>query len=203
MGPLLLIIAILGSIIFGIATPTEIAGIGAAGATVMASTSKRLTWKNFKEVWEETALTTAFLFGLIFVASCFSIVLRRYGGDELIENALHDLPRGANSTLVFILFLVFTRGFSLDWMEIVLIVAPLVLPVLSALGHEPAWVAILMAICLQTSFLTPPVGMALFYLKKSVPDVKITEVYRSVLPFFAIRVTILGLAFLLPVVVIW
>ncbi|CUH65307.1 Neu5Ac permease [Thalassovita gelatinovora] len=203
LGPLLLIMAVLGSIIFGIATPTEASGIGAAGATLLAFASKRLTWDSFKEVCHETALTTAFLFGLIFGASCFSVVLRGYGGDELIESALHALPLGPNGTLVFILFLVFLLGFFLDWMEIILIVAPLVLPVLSALGHEPAWVAILMAICLQTSFLTPPVGMALFYLKNTVDDVKITDVYRSVLPFIAIQVTILMLAFVLPVLVLW
>jgi tripartite ATP-independent transporter DctM subunit len=202
-GPLLLIIAVLGSIVFGIATPTEASGIGAAGATLLAFLSKRLNWKAFREVCEETALTTAFLFGLIFGASCFSVVLRGYGGDELIEGALHALPLDANGTLIFILFLVFLLGFFLDWMEIILIVAPLVLPVLQSLGHEPAWVAILMAICLQTSFLTPPVGMALFYLKNTVEGVKITDIYRSVLPFIAMQVAILVLAFAIPGVVLW
>ncbi len=203
LGPLLLIIAVLGSIIFGVATPTEASGIGAAGATLLALTSRRLTWAGFREVCEETALTTAFLFALIFGASCFSVVLRGYGGDELIEGALHALPLSPDGTLVFILLIVFLLGFFLDWMEIILIVAPLVLPVLAALGHEPAWVAILMAICLQTSFLTPPVGMALFYLKNTVEGVQISEVYRAVLPFIAIQVAILILAFVVPQLVLW
>lgn len=203
LGPLVLIISVLGSIVFGIATPTEASGIGAAGATVLAVLSRRLTWTGFREVCEETALTTAFLFALIFGASCFSVVLRGYGGDELIENALFSLPLSPSGTLVFILFLVFLLGFFLDWMEIILIIAPLVLPVLTSLGHDPAWVAILMAICLQTSFLTPPVGMALFYLKSSVENVQITVIYRSVMPFIAIQVGILMLAFFLPTLVLW
>lgn len=202
-GPLLLIVSVLGSIIFGIATPTEASGIGAAGATLLALMSRRLNWSTFREVCEETALTTAFLFALIFGASCFSVVLRGYGGDELIEGALHALPLSADGTLIFILLLVFLLGFFLDWMEIILIVAPLVLPVLQSLGHEPAWVAILMAICLQTSFLTPPVGMALFYLKNTVDDVQIMDIYKAVLPFIAIQIAILVLAFVLPKVVLW
>ncbi|MFZ5965159.1 TRAP transporter large permease [Thalassococcus sp. BH17M4-6] len=203
IGPLLLIVAVLGSIVFGIATPTEASGIGAAGATLLALSSGRLSWATFREVCDETALTTAFLFGLIFGASCFSVVLRGYGGDELIEGALFALPLSADGTLIFILFVVFLMGFFLDWMEIILIVAPLVFPVLLSLGHEPAWAAILMAICLQTSFLTPPVGMALFYLSNSVENVEIGTIYRAVLPFIAIQAGILVLAFLLPRMVLW
>ncbi|WP_299918699.1 TRAP transporter large permease subunit [uncultured Roseobacter sp.] len=203
IGPLMLIVAVLGSIVFGIATPTEASGIGAAGATLIALSSKQLTWATFREVCDETALTTAFLFGLIFGASCFSVVLRGYGGDELIEGALFALPLSADGTLIFILFIVFMMGFFLDWMEITLIIAPLVFPVLLSLGHEPAWAAILMAICLQTSFLTPPVGMALFYLSNSVSNVEIGTIYRAVFPFIAIQAGVLLLAFFLPKMVIW
>ncbi|WP_339691465.1 TRAP transporter large permease subunit [Celeribacter baekdonensis] len=203
VAPLLLVIAVLGSIVFGIATPTEASGVGAAGATLIALMSKRLTWSGFREVCESTGTTTAFLFALIFGASCFSVVLRGYGGDELIENALHAIPLPPTGTLILILFIVFLLGFFLDWMEIILIVAPLVLPVLTALGHDPAWVAILMAICLQTSFLTPPVGMALFYLKNAVPDVEITQIYRAVLPFVAMQIGILVLTLLVPKIALW
>lgn len=203
VAPLLLVIAVLGSIVFGIATPTEASGVGAAGATLIALMSKRLTWSGFREVCESTGTTTAFLFALIFGASCFSVVLRGYGGDELIEAALHAIPLPPTGTLILILFIVFLLGFFLDWMEIILIVAPLVLPVLTALGHDPAWVAILMAICLQTSFLTPPVGMALFYLKNAVPDVEITHIYRAVLPFVAMQIGILVLTLLVPKLALW
>jgi len=203
VAPLLLVIAVLGSIVFGIATPTEASGVGAAGATLIALMSKRLTWLGFREVCESTGTTTAFLFALIFGASCFSVVLRGYGGDELIENALHAIPLPPTGTLILILFIVFLLGFFLDWMEIILIVAPLVLPVLTALGHDSAWVAILMAICLQTSFLTPPVGMALFYLKNAVPDVEITHIYRAVLPFVAMQIGILVLTLLVPKLALW
>ena len=203
VAPLLLVIAVLGSIVFGIATPTEASGVGAAGATLIALMSKRLTWPGFREVCESTGTTTAFLFALIFGASCFSVVLRGYGGDELIENALHAIPLPPTGTLILILFIVFLLGFFLDWMEIILIVAPLVLPVLTALGHDPAWVAILMAICLQTSFLTPPVGMALFYLKNAVPDVGITQIYRAVLPFVMMQIGILVLTLWVPKIALW
>lgn len=203
VAPLLLVIAVLGSIVFGIATPTEASGVGAAGATLIALMSKRLTWSGFREVCESTGTTTAFLFALIFGASCFSVVLRGYGGDELIENALHAIPLPPTGTLILILFIVFLLGFFLDWMEIILIVAPLVLPVLTALGHDPAWVAILMAICLQTSFLTPPVGMALFYLKNAVPDVGITQIYRAVLPFVMMQIGILVLTLWVPKIALW
>ena len=146
---------------------------------------------------------TAFLFALIFGASCFSVVLRGYGGDQLIEGALHALPLPPTGTLILILLVVFLLGFFLDWMEIVLIVAPLVLPVLTALGHEAAWMAILMAICLQTSFLTPPVGMALFYLKKAVPDVEISMIYRAAMPFVAIQIAILVMVLVFPKLALW
>ncbi|TYC69048.1 TRAP transporter large permease subunit [Stappia sp. BW2] len=203
LAPLLLVFAVLGSIIFGIATPTEASGIGAAGATLLALSSRRLSWSDFQEVCENTAITTAFLFALIFGASCFSVVLRGYGGDELIEAGLHAIALPPIGTLIFILGIVFLLGFFLDWMEIILIVAPLVLPVLTSLGYEPAWVAILLAICLQTSFLTPPVGMALFYLKNTVPDVTISQVYKAVIPFIAMQVGILLLVLAFPGLVSW
>jgi TRAP-type mannitol/chloroaromatic compound transport system permease large subunit len=123
--------------------------------------------------------------------------------EELVANPRIAIAFRDNGTLILILFIVFLLGFFLDWMEIILIVAPLVLPVLTALGHDPAWVAILMAICLQTSFLTPPVGMALFYLKNAVPDVEITQIYRAVLPFVAMQIGILVLTLLVPKIALW
>ncbi|MCX7561735.1 TRAP transporter large permease subunit [Sulfitobacter sp. F26204] len=203
LAPVLLITSVLGSIVLGIATPTEAAGIGAAGATLIAVASGNLNWRQFREVSEQSALTTSFLFALIFGASCFSVVLRGYGGDEVIEAALYAIPLPPLMTLLLTLTIVFLLGFFLDWMEIILIIAPLLLPSLSAMGHDPTWVAILMAICLQTSFLTPPVGMALFYLKNTLPDVGITQIYRSVIPFILIQLAVLLLAIALPSLVTW
>ncbi|MGY4750655.1 TRAP transporter large permease [Pannonibacter sp. Q-1] len=202
VAPLLLVVAVLGSIVFGIASPTEASGIGAAGATLLAIASGRLGWKGFVEVCEASGLTTAFLFALIFGASCFSVVLRGYGGDEVIADALHAIPLPPEGTLLLILFILFLLGFFLDWMEIILIIAPLVMPVLTAMGHNPAWVAILMAVCLQTSFLTPPVGMALFYLKNTVPDAAIGTIYRAAVPFVLLQMAVLAACLIWPQLVL-
>ena len=201
--PLALVLAVLGSIVAGIASPTEAAGIGAAGATLLAALNGKLNRDAFKQVCYDTGRTSAFLYMLIFGASCFSVVLRGYGGDETIEAALRALPLGPHGVLAFIIFIVFLLGFFLDWMEIVLIVAPLVMPILTSFGFDPVWVAILLAICLQTSFLTPPVGMALFYLRSSVPGASITEVYKGAMPFVLMQVAALITVALFPQLALW
>ena len=203
LAPLALVLAVLGSIVAGVASPTEASGIGAAGATLLAFMNGKLSRASFREVCYDTGKTTAFLYMLIFGAACFSIVLRGYGGDETIEAALRALPLGPNGVLAFVIFVVFLLGFFLDWMEIVLIVAPLVMPLLTSFGFDPVWVAILLAICLQTSFLTPPVGMALFYLRSSVPGASIAEVYRGAVPFVLMQIlTLLAVAFF-PQLALW
>ncbi|MEP3349433.1 MAG: TRAP transporter large permease subunit [Marinomonas sp.] len=201
--PLLLVLAVLGSIIAGIASPTEASGIGAAGATFLAWCSGRLKWKDLQEVCNQTGRSVAFLYALIFGASCFSVVLRGYGGDEVIENALHALPLSPEGVLFCVILIVFLLGFFLDWMEIVLIIAPLVVPILVGFGFDPAWVAILIALCLQTSFLTPPVGMALFYIRSAASDISMKEIYKGAIPFVLLQLSVLALTAFFPAIVTW
>ena len=176
----LLIFIVLGSIFAGIATPTEASGIGALGATLLAIYNKNFTLKVLKEVSVGTYGTTAYIFAIFIGATCFALVLRELGGDELIESFLTGLPFGPYGIIAFILLIIFFLGFFLDWIEITLIVLPLLAPVISALGldidghgvvdnPELVWFLLLVAMALQTSFLTPPVGFALFYLKGVCP----------------------------------
>ncbi|WP_339115615.1 TRAP transporter large permease subunit [Thioclava sp. GXIMD2076] len=203
LAPLALVLAVLGSIIAGIASPTEASGIGAAGATLLAAMNRKLGWQDFREVCYQSARTTAFLYMLIFGAACFSVVLRGYGGDDVVAEALQALPLGPHGMLAFVIFVVFLLGFFLDWMEIVLIVAPLVMPVLTGFGYDPVWLAILLALVLQTSFLTPPVGMALFYLRSAVPGATIGEIYRGVIPFVLLQLATLAIVAAFPSLVLW
>lgn len=201
--PLLLVLTVLGSIIAGIASPTEASGIGAAGATLLAWSSGRLKWQDLRIVCYQTGRSVAFLYALIFGASCFSVVLRGYGGDEVIENALYALPLSPEGVLFCVIFIIFLLGFFLDWMEIVLIIAPLVMPILVNFGFDPVWVAILMALCLQTSFLTPPVGMALFYIRSAASDISMAEIYKGAVPFVLLQLLTLSIVALYPSLVTW
>lgn len=186
--PTLLIIAVLGSIFFGLATPTEAAGVGAAGALVLAAVYGSLNLKVLQEVSRETTKTTAFIFGILIGATAFSLVLRGLGGDELIERALLGLPFGATGIVITILVLTFILGFFLDWIELTLIILPLVAPVVISLGFDPIWFTVLFAVCLQTSFLTPPVGFAIFYLKGvAPPGIDAFTIYRGVIPFILLQ----------------
>ena len=187
--PLFLIVAVLGSIFFGIATPTEAAGVGACGALLLTFINKKFESSMLKEVLQETTRTTAFIFAILLGATAFSLVLRGLGGDELIERSLLGLPFGSTGIIVCILLATFLLGFFLDWIELTLIVLPLVSPVVNALGFDPIWVTILFAVCLQTSFLTPPVGFAIFYLRGvAPPEVDIKGIYRGVMPFVLLQV---------------
>ena len=165
-----LILAVLGSIFFGFATPTEAAGVGAAGAMLLAWSKGALSLPVIREVIDETSRTTAFIFGAIIGAVCFTLVLRGLGGDELIERTLMGLPFGPTGIIISILIATFILGFFLDWIELTLILLPLVAPVVAALNFDPIWFTVMFAVCLQTSFLTPPVGGALFYLKGIAPE---------------------------------
>ena len=187
--PLFLIVAVLGSIFFGIATPTEAAGVGACGALLLTFINKKFESSMLKEVLQETTRTTAFIFAILLGATAFSLVLRGLGGDELIERSLLGLPFGSTGIIVCILLATFLLGFFLDWIELTLIVLPLVSPVVNALGFDPIWFTILFAVCLQTSFLTPPVGFAIFYLRGvAPPEVDIKGVYRGVMPFVLLQI---------------
>lgn len=202
--PALLILAVLGSIFFGVATPTEASGIGAFGATLLALFNRRLSWGVLHEVSVETGKTTAFIFAIFVGATAFSLVLRGLGGDELIEEALHGIPFGPTGIIITILFLTFILGFFLDWIEISLIILPLVAPVVTGLGFDLVWFTVLFAVCLQTSFLTPPVGFALFYLKGvAPPEVNTGDIYRGVIPFILLQLTGLAVVFIWPELVTW
>ena len=199
-----LILAVLGSIFFGVATPTEAAGVGAAGATLLALANRRLDLAVMREVLMQTSRTTAFIFAIFLGATAYSLVLRGLGGDQLMERALLGLPFGPEGIVLSILALTFLLGFFLDWIEITLIVLPLVAPVVIGLGFDPVWFTVLFAVCLQTSFLTPPVGFAIFYLKGvAPPEVDVGTIYRGVVPFIALQVTGGALIFLWPELVTW
>ncbi len=202
--PVGLILVVLGSIFFGIATPTEAAGVGAFGALLLAWSNGRLSLAVIREVIRQTTTTSAFVFAVFLGATAYSLVLRGLGGDELIERALLGLPFGPTGILVTILFLTFLLGFVLDWIEISLIVLPLVAPVVAGLGFDPVWFAILFAVCLQTSFLTPPVGIAIFYLKGvAPPGVDTGTIYRGVVPFIALQLSALAIIFFWQDLVTW
>ncbi len=199
-----LILAVLGSIFAGIATPTEASGVGAAGAALLAWSKGRLNLKILHETCKETSKTTAFIFALLLGATAFSLVLRGLGGDELIEGALTSLPFGPTGIVITILVATFILGFFLDWIEITLIILPLVAPVIANLGFDLVWFTILFAVCLQTSFLTPPVGFALFYMKGVAPEgISIGTIYRGVLPFIVIQMIGLSVVFAWEDIVTW
>jgi tripartite ATP-independent transporter DctM subunit len=211
---LALIFVVLGSIFGGIATPTEASGVGAFGATLLALYNKKFSFKVLKEVVGGTMNTTAYIFAIFIGATCFALVLRELGGDEMIETFLTGLPFGPYGIIFFILGVIFLLGFFLDWIEITLIILPLLAPVISALGlditapgidnPELVWFVMLVAMALQTSFLTPPVGFALFYLKGVCPpNVKITDIYKGVIPFIILQLIALLVLVFWPQLVLW
>ena len=213
--PVALILAVLGSIFAGITTPTEASGVGALGATLLAVAYRRLSWRKLVNVCMTTFSTTAYIFAIFLGATVFSYVLRELGGDALIEELIGATGLGPEGTIFFILFIVFLLGFVLDWIEITLIVLPLMRPIVNAIGldvpgfdvlDEPTlvWFVILVAVTLQTSFLTPPVGFALFYLKGVCPpEVKLTDIYRGVIPFVLLQLAGLAIVFYFPEVATW
>ncbi len=212
---LALILAVLGSIFAGLTTPTEASGIGALGAMLLALGYRKLNMQKLWNVLVASFNTTAYIFAIFLGATVFSYVLRELGGDELIEHLVQSTGLGANGTVIFILFIVFLLGFVLDWIEITLIVLPLMRPIINGLGidipgfgviDEPAlvWFMILVAVTLQTSFLTPPVGFALFYLKGVCPpEIKLTHIYRGIIPFVILQLIGLSLVFYWPTLATW
>ncbi|MDD7969694.1 TRAP transporter large permease [Roseinatronobacter alkalisoli] len=202
--PLLLIFAVLGSIFFGLATPTEASGVGAFGATLLAAANGRLSWAVLKDVGMKTTLTTAFIFGIFLGATMFAVVMRQLGGDDFITQSLRSLPFGPSGVVLTILFIAFLAGFFLDWLEISLIMLPLVSPVVVLLGFDQIWFIVLFAVVLQTSFLTPPVGFSLFYLKGvAPPEVTIIDIYKGVIPFVLLQMLAVLMVFIFPQLVLW
>lgn len=204
VAPLALILAVLGSIFAGIATPTEAAGVGAAGALLLAWGHGRLNWSMVSDALHQTTRTTGFIFAIFLGATAFSLVLRGLGGDALIERSLTGLPFGPDGVVITILLVTFLLGFFLDWIEITLIVLPLVGPVVEAMGFDLVWFTILFALCLQTSFLTPPVGFSLFYMRGAAPaPIPVGEVYRGVLPFIFVQVLGIIMVYVWPALATW
>ena len=201
---LLLIVAVLGSIIFGIATPTEAAGVGAAGALLLAFARGQLSLARLRDIARDTTRFTSMVFLILIGASMFSLVFRGYGGDEAIQEFLTGLSGGPMVALAIVMVVMFLMGFVLDFIEITFVVVPIVGPALLIMGIDPLWLGIMIAINLQTSFLTPPFGFALFYLRGVAPDsVATTDIYRGVLPFVGIQLFVLLVIALWPGLATW
>ena len=190
--PLSLIGLVLGSILFGAATPTEAAGIGALGALVLALLRRSLSFSDLKAGLVSTTETTSMVFFILIGASLFSLVFRGFGGDEVVAHLFDQMPGGVTGALIIVMAVIFLLGFILDFIEITFVVVPIVGPILMAMGVDPIWLGIMIAINLQTSFLTPPFGFALFYLRGVAKDtVKTADIYRGVVPFIVIQLILL------------
>ncbi len=202
--PLILIIAVLGSILTGVATPTEAAGVGASGALLLALGQRSFSWQQLLTVCQQTSKTTAMVFFILIGASIFSLVFRGYGGDELVHALFADLPGGVFGAMLVVMVVIFLLGFILDFIEITFVVVPIVGPVLLAMGVDPIWLGIMIAVNLQTSFLTPPFGFALFYLRGVAPSsVATTDIYRGVMPFIGLQLLLLLMLALEPAIATW
>ncbi len=202
--PLVLIFAVLGSILGGYATPTEAAGVGGMGALLLAMLRKELDMERLRDVMRSTLKISSMVFLILIGASIFSLVFRGYGGDDGVRAVLEALPGGVVGAVVVVMLVMFLLGFVLDFIEITFVVVPIVGPVLLAMGLDPVWLGIMIAINLQTSFLTPPFGFALFYLRGVAPDgVTTPQIYRGVIPFVAIQLLALVLLALVPEIVTW
>jgi tripartite ATP-independent transporter DctM subunit len=202
--PVLLIVCVLGSILFGYATPTEAAGVGAVGASMLALPRGQLDLDCLRHVSRETVMITAMVFAILVGAALFALVFRGFGGDDLVHDLLTGLPGGKWGAILAVMLLMFLLGFVLDFIEIVFVVVPIVAPVLFLLGVDPVWLGVMMAINLQTSFLTPPFGFALFYLRGAVREGLATpDLYRGVLPFIGLQLLMLAVLALWPQLATW
>jgi tripartite ATP-independent transporter DctM subunit len=203
-GPLLLIVAVLGSILKGIATPTEAAAVGAVGAMLLAAIQGQLNLSTLKSTVYQSAKVSAMVFMILIGASLFSLVFRGFGGDEQVQSLLTGLPGSSGSVLLVVMLALFLLGFVLDFIEITYVVVPIVGPVLLAMGIDPIWLGVMIAVNLQTSFLTPPFGFSLFYLRGVTPaEVPTSAIYRGVLPFILIQLLMLALLALWPELATW
>lgn len=202
--PLLLIAAVLGSILAGYATPTEAAAVGAMGAIILAALRGQLSTGQLRETVESTAQVTTMVFMILVGASFFSLTFGAFGGDQAVHDLLSSLPGGVAGALFAVMLLMFLLGFILDFIEITFVVVPIVGPVLLSMGLDPVWLGVMMAVNLQTSFLTPPFGFALFYLRGvAPPEVSTMQIYRGVIPFIAIQVAMLGMLVAWPELATW
>ena len=202
--PVVLIIAVLGSILGGFATPTEAAGVGAFGATLLAIFKGKLNLFTLNVVSKNTVKVTSMVFFILIGAAIFSLVFRGFGGDTLVENFFEELPGGVFTATLIVMVVIFVLGFILDFIEITFVVVPIVGPVLLAMGLDPIWLGVMIAINLQTSFLTPPFGFALFYLRGVAPQsVQTIDMYKGVIPFIAIQLLLLISIWIFPEIATW
>ena len=202
--PITLIILVLGSVLFGIATPTESAPVGAVGAAVIALLKGELNFKNVKETALGTVKLSSFVFVILIGASMFSLVFRGFGGDEMIEHFLGNLPGGLYAALILVMIVIFLLGFFLDYIEIIFVIVPLVGPILIANGADPLWLGILISLNLQTSFLTPPFGFSLFFLRGVAPNsIQTKNMYKGVIPFIGIQILAILIVGFYPEIATW
>ena len=202
--PLALITIVLGSIILGAATPTEAAGVGAVGAMILAAYKSALSPTVIKEIARSTMETTSMVFLILIGAALFSLVFRGFGGDEIIEAFFESLGGGPHVALLIVMLVMFLLGFILDFIEITFVVVPIVAPILLSMGFDPVWLGVMIAVNLQTSFLTPPFGFALFYLRGVADEsVATSDIYRGVVPFVLLQLALLAALWLVPDIVTW
>ncbi len=202
--PLMLIAIVLGSILLGFATPTEAAGAGGAGALILAAIKKRLSTSVLFDISLGTLKVSSMIFAILIGASIFSLVFRGFGGEEMVNSVFESLPGGMLGATILVMLVVFLLGFILDFIEITFVVVPIVAPALFSMGVDPVWLGILLAINLQTSFLTPPFGFALFYLRGvAPPSVKTTDIYKGVIPFVVIQLLLMAMLFIWPDIATW
>lgn len=202
--PLALILTVLGSILSGIATPTEAAAVGAAGASILALAYGQLDLTRLKKVMDGTLKVTSMIFMILIGAAIFSLVFRGFGGDEQVQALFEAMPGGKIGAMLVVMLVIFLLGFILDFIEITFVVVPIVAPILLAMGIDPVWLGIMIAINLQTSFLTPPFGFALFYLRGvAPPELPTSAIYRGVIPFIAIQISVLILLSFFPELATW
>lgn len=202
--PLFLILSVLGSILGGLATPTEAASVGAIGAMLLAISQRQFTLEILQTVMRDTLRITSMVFLIFIGASLFSLVFRGFGGDDVVREILTDLPGGVVSAMFIVMLVMFLLGFILDFIEITFVMVPIVAPILFTMGIDPVWLGIMFAINLQTSFLTPPFGFALFYLRGVAPkEIPTSAIYKGVIPFIAIQVFAMILLVFWPELATW
>lgn len=201
--PLALILTVLGSIFFGVASPTESAAVGALGALILAALHRKLTLTNLNQAMQQTTRLTSMVFLILIGATAFGLVFVGMGGDDFIFDIFNELPGGKWTFLLLSMLLIFLLGFFLDFIEICFIVVPIITPVAIHLGLDPLWFALLIALNLQTSFLTPPFGFSLFYLKASAPTLSLQAIYRGIIPFIIIQLSVLAAIIAFPDIALW
>jgi len=202
--PLFLILAVLGSILGGLATPTEAASVGAMGAILLAISQRQFTLEILQQVMRDTMRITSMVFLIFIGASLFSLVFRGFGGDDVVREILTDLPGGVVSAMFIVMLVMFLLGFILDFIEITFVMVPIVAPILFTMGIDPVWLGIMFAINLQTSFLTPPFGFALFYLRGVAPkEIPTSAIYKGVMPFIGIQIFSMAILVFWPELATW